>query len=126
MHGRIRFALPLSQIAIAVGLTAADFLGHGISSRLAWIAPFRQLFIGLNAPAAEIEIYLKRLAWIWSPSYYPAIFILDTFVYFLLVGLVWYAVAIEITGRGYSMLTSKLRPRRAADLLASAFGLILV
>jgi hypothetical protein len=125
MRGRMRLVLPLAQVAFAVALTTRDFLRPGTFERPSWTAPFRQFFLGLNAPAAQIKVYLTKLAWMWDPQYYPTMFILDTIVYVGLVGLVWYAVSIEIYGKGKSVLTPKTGMRRLADLLAVVFGAVL-
>ena len=126
MRDRMRLVLPLVQVVVATALTAQDFLRPGTFERPSWTAPFRQFFLGLNAPAALIKVYLTKLAWMWDLRYYPTMFILDTIVYVGLVGMVWCAVSIEIHGNGKSILTSKTGVRRLADLLAVVFGGVLV
>jgi len=61
-----------------------------------------QLYRALNAPAFLLsQVPVVLLCFVW---------------------LVWYAVGIEISGRGQSVLTPKTRSRRAADALAMIFG----
>ena len=53
---------------------------------------------------------------------YPFRAVLNLGTLFVLVWLLWYAVAVEITGRGVSVLTPKTGVRRLADVLAILFG----
>jgi hypothetical protein len=117
--------LPLVQVAVAVALTTSNRLGPFSIADPTWTKPDRQFCDGLNAPAALIRFFLIRFADIWFPLYYPIEFVLETVVFFLLVGLLWYLVSIEIGGKGQSVLTPKTGIRRAADVLAIIFGAVL-
>jgi predicted membrane protein len=57
-----------------------------------------------------------------STGCYPVGFVVETVVYFGLVALLWYAVALEAAGKGRSILTPKTGMRAAADCLAIVFG----
>jgi hypothetical protein len=49
----------------------------------------------------------------------------ETFLFIGLVWLLWYLVSVEVSGRGQSILTSKVRFRIVADVLAMLFGVAL-
>ena len=55
----------------------------------------------------------------------PIEFALETVVFLLLVGLLWYLVSIELEGKGESVLTPRTGIRGTADGLAIIFGVIL-
>jgi hypothetical protein len=59
-------------------------------------------------------------------NHYPLLPIVNLSVFFSLVWLLWYAVSIEIGGRGRSVLTPKTGFRRVVDVLVIAFGISLV
>jgi hypothetical protein len=48
--------------------------------------------------------------------------IAESSLFIALVGLLWYLVAVEVSGRGQSVLTSKVRFRSLADVSAMLFG----
>jgi len=113
------------QTAVAIALTTSNRLRPLSVQNPSWTAPDKQFCDGLNAPAALIRALLLRLSDSWLPAYYPIQFVTETFVYFFLVGLLWYLVSIELRGNGQSVLTSKTRARKAADSLTILFGIVL-
>lgn len=125
MRIKTRVALPLVQIAVAITLKINSRLRPLSAENPSWTAPDRQFCDALNAPAALVRIFLLRLSDAWLPASYQAEFLLETIVYFVLVGLLWYIVSIEIGGKGQSVLTPKTRARRMADGLVIFFGLML-
>jgi hypothetical protein len=118
----IRFVLPLVQVVVAVVLTASNFLRPDTIGDPSWRALDIQFCDGLNAPAALMKFCLMKLSDKWLPGHYPFELSLRTIVYFVLVGLTWYAVGLEIGGNGQSVLTPKTGMRSVADVLAIIFG----
>lgn len=125
MHLRTRFVLPVVQIAVAVGLTTSNRLRPVSTENPTWTAPDKQFCNGLNAPATLIRVFLTGLTDKWLFGYYPIEFILETIIYFVLVGLLWYIVSIETAGKGRSVLATKIGCRRSVDILAIIFGIVL-
>jgi hypothetical protein len=122
MRTRIRLVLPLVQMAIAIALTASNRLRPQSWESPTSLAYDWQLCCGLNAPATLIWSCLMRFhgEWYWE---YPLVgVVLETLVYFALVGLLWYIVSVEMGGKGQSSLTPRTRMRGAADALAMIFG----
>jgi hypothetical protein len=132
MRIRMRIALPLVQVAIAVPLTLSNYYfgsepqGHEAHRKLDV-----QLGFALNAPAMVSRNFLEAIAVQFCPEKYrtspstgcyPLPFAVETVVYFGLVGLLWYAVMLEAAGNGQSVLTTKTGMRPAADALAILFG----
>ena len=121
---RLRVWLPVVQMAIAITLIMRNRAQDRLESP-SWIKPGRQICDGLNAPTALIRFCLLKVA---DREFYSVRWIdsiLETVVYFALVGLLWYCVSVEISGRdrkGASALTSTTRMRTAIDILLIAFG----
>jgi hypothetical protein len=127
---RILTILPVVQVIIAMGLFASylhrpeprgDTLpaggDTGLDIQYCW---------AVNAPAAIVAQIQRRLTNGFLRNQYPLDLIVDLTVFLSLVWLLWYAVAVEIGGKGLSILTRKTGHRRVADVLAMAFGASLV
>jgi hypothetical protein len=125
MRINTQILLPFVQTTVAIALTISNRLRPFSVRNPSWTAPDKQFCDGLNAPASLIRFLLLRLSDSWLPGYYPIQFITETFVYFFLVGLLWYLVSIELRGNGQSVLTSKTRARKAADGLTILCGIVL-
>jgi len=121
-----RFALPLFQVALAISLTASNFLRPNTIANPSWTAPDRQLCWALNAPVAFAMYGLERLADRLYPRSYSIELLLETIVFVVLVGLLWYGVSLEFGGKGQSILTPKTGARSAADVLAVIVGVLVV
>jgi hypothetical protein len=65
---------------------------------------------------------LIKLSGGWPFGRFTIQFLLDTVVYFALVGLLWYVVSIEAGGKGLSVLAPRMGSRRVADVFGMAFG----
>jgi hypothetical protein len=116
IHRRVRFVLPLTQAAVACALIAS-FLAPPHPEDFAKTE--YQIYRALNAPAFLLSAVPARIAhWVYRKAY----FIVETTVRLCFVWLVWYAVSIEISGRGRSVLSPRTRVRRVADALAVIFG----
>lgn len=98
MKIKMRILLPIFQMAIALALILSNRLRPFSPASPSWTAPDRQFCDGLNAPATLIRIILIRFADILFPLNYRIEFVLETVVFVLLVGLLWYAVSIELGG----------------------------
>jgi hypothetical protein len=123
MHNKTRFVLPLIQVVVAIVLTTSNFLRPDTIGRPSWTAPDTQFCDALNAPAALVRFFLLRIADRIFPRYYPVEFVLETIIYFALVGLLWYAVSVEIDAKGQSILAPATRARGTTDVLAMLFGI---
>ena len=122
MRTRIRLILPPVQVVLAIILIVSNRLREQWGSRPAFLAPDLQFCGALNAPATVIWSLLLRLMgiWYWAPLWIEEI--VQKLAYLVLIGLLWYAVSIEIGGGGQSVLTSKVRMRSAVDVLLMAFA----
>ena len=125
MNRRLRLLLPLVQVAIAVILTVHNRLRpryweSGASSAWDW-----QWCAALNAPATAVWACLLRFRGYWYQDHLLAGIVLENVVYFVLVGALWYAVSIEISGKGRSVLSANLMIRTVADLIGMIFGGVL-
>jgi hypothetical protein len=122
---RLRVWLPLVQLAVAIALTTSKFLRLNRIENPSWIAPDRQICDALNAPAALVRFFLLKFAVRAFTRPSRVDFILETIVYFALVGVLWFFVAVEINARNrekLSALTAKTGIRTAADVVLIAFG----
>ncbi len=122
MTRRIRLLLPLAQVLLAVVLVWSNFHQPASFGDPSWAKPDRQFCDGLNAPATLIRSFLVAVSDRWWPGNNTVNVFLETFVFFCLVGLVWYLASVEIGGSGRSVLTQRTGFRRAADLFAILFG----
>lgn len=107
-------------MAIAVALIANNHLRAISVVTPAWTALDVQICDGLNAPAALIRIFLTRFISAWMSLSYSEEFWLETSVYILLIGLLWYTVDLEISR---SDINGGTTVRRVIDVLATIFGL---
>jgi len=90
-----------------------------------YLKPDRQFCFALNAPAAAVQALLAHLSdAVFGPSHVSRI-LLETAVYFVLVGLLWYTVGIELSGGGTSVLSQKSGRRKLMDRAGICFGLVL-
>lgn len=121
---KLRFVLPVVQMVLAIGLTMHNFGRPSSFENPAWTKPDRQLCDALNAPAALVRYGLTLVA-NGLPNRDPNHMLIETTIYFALVGLLWYAVAIEISGRGQSVLTARSGMRKSADIFGIFFGVVL-
>jgi hypothetical protein len=120
---KIRTILPMVQVAIAAALIISNLSRPDTWEDPAWTHLDIQYCWALNSPAAAIA-YLQRVGmYDLLKDPYPLLKIVNLGIFFPLVWLLWYAVGIEIGGRGLSVLTPKTGYRRLADALAMAFGL---
>ena len=126
MHNKTRFILPPVQVAFAIGLTASNFLRPDLIGGPSWTAPDRQFCDALKGPATLVRFFLLRIAARIFPRYYPVEFVLETIIYFALVGLLWYAVSVEIDAKGQSILAPATGARGTTDVLAMLFGVVLM
>jgi hypothetical protein len=125
MRFRLRVWLPLAQLAAAIALTGSNFLRRDRIENPSWTALDRQVCDGLNAPAALIRFCMLKVVHLRAPYLFWPDFILETVLYFGLIGLLWYFVAVEISERSrekLSALTSKTGMRTASDVVLIAFG----
>lgn len=119
---RVRWILPIIQMVVALGLTVSNAMGPIVLGDPRRLKPDKQLRDALNAPAALARFCLAFVIHhAISPSY-ALYFALEVIVNVSLVGAVWYIVAIELGGRGQSVLTQRTGMRKVADVLAIAFG----
>jgi len=124
MSTKIRFVLPLAQVIIALILTASNSLRPDSLANPAWTKADWQLCGGLNAPATLVGKYPVDIAYLWFSRYYPVNLVVESVIRFSLIWLLWYIVAIEIGGRGLSVLATKSLMRTAVDVLAIVFGAV--
>ena len=118
MRLSLRFTLPSVQTAIAIALTMTIF-SRPESETYVYMDNFGlQLGFALNAPATALRYSLESLAMQFCPATYegnswtgcyPLAPIFETVVYFGLVWLLWYAVALEAAGGGAKRLDSAHR-----------------
>jgi len=127
---RTLIILPVVQVIIAMGLLASylhrpeprgDTIpaggDTGLDIQYCW---------ALNAPAAMIAQLQRQITNTFLGGRYPLTLIVNLTVFLSLVWLLWYAVAIEIGGKGLSVLTPRTGHRRLADVVAIALGAYLV
>jgi|SRR5271165_2514146 len=131
MRAKMRVALPLVQVAIAIALAMPDYLRPESLEHPSKRNLSLQWGFALNAPATVSRYYLQRFALQFCPERYmtsdftgcyPLDFIFETFVYFVLVWFLWRVVLREVGGRGQSVLTARTRMRSAVDAFAILFG----
>lgn len=80
--------------------------------------------LGMNAPAYFVAYQLAIIVWANRVAWFAVSYLL----YFVLVGVLWYAVAVEASGTSGSTIMSFIRRkvlRRISDALLIAFGLFL-
>ena len=123
--------LPLVQLAIAIALTTSNLLRQNSKGNPSWVAPDRQICDGLNAPATVIRYCLLKISDRWFPDigYRWLDFVIETAIFFALIGFLWYLVSVEISGKNrdkLSVLTAKTGMRALADIVLLAFGITLV
>lgn len=125
MAKTIKFYLPLGQAALVVLLMLLNSMRDAWG---AWSAIERQVSYGINAPAAFISFFLAKLQLDISPLVNEIQYLFFTYAfYFMLVVMLWYAVALEVSGGSNgSSLTSLTRFRETADLMLVALGLFLI
>ena len=141
---RIRFIVPLAQVALAVALKAHNYFAPSTWEHSAGERLDNQFCDALNAPATLVRHLLRwtvpRLeCLVFVPPRarfsnesclgylsQPVDLVLGTIVYFCLIWLVWYLTIIEAFGGGRGVLMAKAWMRKAADLLGVTFGLGLV
>jgi hypothetical protein len=124
MSKRIQFVLPFVQVALAVALMSHNLIGKESSAHPKWRHADWQICLALNAPASVLADYPADIAYRWFGSHYPLNTIVEWIVRLSLIWSLWFCVAIELRGKGQSILAPKTRMRRAADLMAIAFGLV--
>jgi hypothetical protein len=95
--------LPVVQMAIAIGLTMHNFQRPFSLEDPTWTKLDRQLCDTLNWPGL--------------PNRDPNHMLLETVGYVALVGVLWYAVTIEISGNGQGILAATSGMRKSADVL---------
>jgi len=121
---RARLILPLIQVPLAMALSIHNILRPFSSEDPNYLKPDRQFCQALNAPAAAVEFLLMHV----SDALFPweiVYILLDTAIYFVLVGLLWYAVGIELSGGGRSVLSQKSGRRKLMDRAGVCFGVAL-
>lgn len=131
MRFRIRIILPTVQVLIAAALIACNEhrpapTGEDTIGDSRDFALDIQSCWALNAPAAMIARIQRAATHDLLWTHYPLDVVVDLGVLFLLVWLLWYAVAVEITGRGLSVLSPRTGIRRVADVLAIILGAFVV
>jgi len=125
MRNRLQVVLPLVQVIVAVALMTSNFMGPDSFANPAWRHADWQILGGLNAPATLVAKYPLEITYKWFSPYYPLNTIVEVIVRLSLIWLLWYFVAIELGGNGQSILAPKTRMRRAVDLVALIFGVVL-
>jgi hypothetical protein len=130
MKMRVKFSvlLPVVQLGVAITLISSNRFRHDSIENPSWVAPDRQVCDGLNAPAAVIRMLLVKLCDYLFTRQAWLISVLETIVFCVLVALLWYLVAIEISSMirdGRSALTSTSGMRAVADVLLITFGISL-
>lgn len=122
MRTKSRIVLPMVQMVTAAGLVISNSRRPNTFASPPSAHLDIQYCWALNCPAAMIA-YLQRTAtYELLKWHYPLNSIVDWGTFFSLVWLLWYAISIEIGGKGLSVLTPKTGVRRLADVLAIAFG----
>ena len=124
MSKRIKFGLPAFQTAFAVLLM---WLNWRTTPFRTGVSLESQISYGINMPAASLSLIVASHS---TMSVAEWLVIIHLF-YFALVALLWYAVAIEISGRHRgSLLMAKLTRRRGfritADVVLVGVGLLLL
>jgi hypothetical protein len=124
---RIRFILPLVQVIIAAALIISNSVrpeppADTIPSPKRGMLDI-QYCLALNSPAAMIAAIQIEATHDLLWNYYPLYPIVNLTFFLSLVWLLWYAVSIEIGGKGLSVLTPKTGFRRVADTLAISLGI---
>jgi len=125
VHKRIHFVLPLMQVVVAVGLMTHNYLAVDSLANPRWRHSDWQFCGALNAPATMLAEYPTDIAYRWLGPYYPLNEIIEWIVRLCLIWLLWYCVAIEMGGRGQSVLASRTRMRKVADFGGMLFGVVL-
>jgi hypothetical protein len=134
MPVRMRMALPLAQVALAIALTLPTYLRPESVEH-----PANREFgvnwgFALNAPAMLCRYLVQRLALQFCPEKYmsgswagcePLPVVFETVVYFAFVWFLWRVVLLELSGRGESILTPRTKMRVAADVFAVLFGVFM-
>ncbi len=83
--------------------------------------------LGTEFSLAALIVYLQRtVTHEWLAKHYPLAAIVDLATFFSLVWLLWYALGIEMGGKGLSVLAAKTGVRRVADVIAMGFGACLL
>jgi hypothetical protein len=122
MRDRLRSLLPPAQAVLAVALMSYSFWRSNSAGRSPWTEPAWEACSALNAPATVATRLLRMAVEAWTFPYPVLDLVLDRLVFVALVWLQWHLVSIETRGRGQSLLTSRIRFRSLADLLAVIFG----
>jgi hypothetical protein len=130
MRLRIRVWLPLLQLTIAVVLTTVNLLRHNSIENPSWVKPEKQICDGINAPATLVRFLLTKIGALEFPTFTRLTFVLEIMVYFVLVGLLWYVVALQVDRKTSSNESHALAPstpiRAILDVLLILFALALM
>ncbi len=121
-----RILLPSAQVVLAVALIVSNARRPDKFSDPSFRKPDWQFCLAINAPV--LIIVQSSMTFVNSrlqPNF-PLNFAIDWAVRLPLIWILWYAVAIEIHGRGRSVLASKTRSPMVADALAIAYAVIVL
>jgi len=124
-QSRLRILLPTSQIVLGIALQVGNSLRPNTLGSPSWVEWDFQLCDGINAPVAPIMQCVRSVTLQWAPRSHSLQLASDWFVHAMLVGLLWYAVAVELGGEGRSVLASKTKAWFAVDILAVSAGALL-
>jgi hypothetical protein len=88
MRLKLKYAIPLAQVALAVGLLTWSYLWYGAQARndMPGTAPAFTFLVSINAPVALLRAFLYR----HLPGYW------DDVTFILAIGLFWYWIALNI------------------------------
>jgi len=121
--GRLGIWLPLVQTGIAIALTVHNVLRPADWMEFNQKKLDQQICDDLNAPASAVRFLMVSLLKALLDDGHPWLgLFIWTVVYFMLIWLLWYAVCVELGGRGSSVLAQKSGMRKTADALGVVFG----
>lgn len=124
MSVKWKLGLPLVNVPIAVALITRFAQRPFSISDPSWLKPDWQICCALNGPATVVRILLTMILDDRWPHSDNARVILQTACFVPVIGLVWYTVGVELSGRGESVVASRLPFRRSVDVGAIILGLL--
>jgi hypothetical protein len=125
VRSKIRFILPLLQLAVVVCLKVSNSLRPDTPESPSWYKPDIQVCHALNAPVGVCTDWMVQLAYRWLPDPFSMELFIHWVVYLALVWALWYVVSLESTGGGLSLVAPKTGARRVADIAAIGLGIAL-
>jgi hypothetical protein len=121
-----RVLLPSAQVALAVALIISNARRPNKFSDPAFRRPDWQFCLAINAPVLIVVQRSMHFVNSRLQPDFPLNFAIDWAVRLPLIWILWYGVAIEIHGRGRSVLASKTRVPILVDALAIAYAVVVL